>query len=198
MTSCGCQETCCLDSCGAVQPGECASCQENDPGFTCDPALAVDNDGDGFNHYTGDCNDNDPAVNPDAQEVANGIDDNCDGNTDSDLDNDGFTTEDGDCDDNDPYVSPMVPEICADGIDNNCNGMTDADEPATGGAPAGATATTPRPSSTPAPSKTRPTRSTTTATARSMSPAPPAAGGSTLSWRPWRSATPTSSSRCRP
>ncbi len=41
-----------------------------------------DDDGDGFTDYQGDCDDTDPAINPDAQEVCDGVDNNCDGQID--------------------------------------------------------------------------------------------------------------------
>ena len=94
----------------------------------------------------GDCDDDDPEVNPDATEVCNGIDDNCDGIVDEDLlvtvwadeDGDGYgddtavymgcdgedgsAMEGGDCNDLDPDVNPGEFEICGDGIDNDCDG----------------------------------------------------------------------------
>ncbi len=90
---------------------------------------------DGFVPVGGDCDDADPAVNPDAEEdCTNGIDDDCDGEVDEDVDEDGdgVTNCDGDCDDSDPEVNPDAVEVC-DGIDNNCDGavdegFTDADD----------------------------------------------------------------------
>lgn len=73
----------------------------------------------------GDCNDQDPNINPDATEIPNnGIDEDCNGqDAIVDLDNDGFNSDE-DCNDNDPNINPEAPEIC-DGIDNNCDGSID-------------------------------------------------------------------------
>ena len=115
----------------------------------------VDADGDGFNSDE-DCDDSDPAVNPAAQEVCNGVDDDCDGDADIedpdvqgtsswpvDSDGDGFgdpfLSADGcgqpegtadntdDCDDRDADVNPGADELC-DGVDNDCDGDVDADD----------------------------------------------------------------------
>ena len=113
-------------------------------------ALPEDADGDGFTAQQ-DCNDNDPAINPDAEEVCDGVDNNCNGRTDGedatgavawyyDGDSDGFGEDlterfacynpgpfvniAGDCDDTDPNVSPSGVEVC-DGVDQNCDGSID-------------------------------------------------------------------------
>ena len=48
-------------------------------------ALDADDDGDGFDEASGDCDDADPAISPDATEVCDEIDNDCDGDTDGDT-----------------------------------------------------------------------------------------------------------------
>lgn len=95
----------------------------------------------GYSWYAGDCDDNDTAINPLADEIPeNGIDDNCDGNTDIveryiDADGDGYgssnfaaaqgVTNNLDCDDNNAKIHPFTKELI-DGIDNDCD--SDIDE----------------------------------------------------------------------
>jgi len=101
----------------------------------------ADNDGDGWTPQQGDCNDNNPQVNPAAPEICgNGIDDDCDALIDqadsqcpsTDNDNDGWTAQQGDCNDSNPNIYPGAPEICNDGIDNDCDGLVDQQDPQCG------------------------------------------------------------------
>ncbi len=103
---------------------------------TADPTLYVDllaiaaaslddSDGDGFSPSEGDCDDDDPDIHPDAEELCNGIDDDCSGSLpeeEEDRDYDGLRYCEGDCDDDDTDVHPGAEEICDD-KDNDCDGI---------------------------------------------------------------------------
>ncbi len=65
-----------------------------------------DDDGDGISSCDGDCDDGEATVYPGAEEVCDGLDNDCDPKTDElvDQDGDGFSACDDDCDDTDPTV----------------------------------------------------------------------------------------------
>jgi len=116
-----------------------------------DTTESVDADADGF--PTGeDCDDDNAAVNPDAAEVCDGLDNNCDGEADNDAadvatfykdgDGDGYgdssdttaaceapsgyASDSTDCNDALATTNPGADEVC-DGVDNNCDGEADND-----------------------------------------------------------------------
>jgi len=97
-----------------------------------------DKDGDGVDDPQ-DCQPLDPTVYPGANEVCDGVDNDCnagvdDGFKDTDFDgvkdcvdlddDDDGTPDDGDCAPLDPGIHPGVPEKC-DGVDNDCDGEVD-------------------------------------------------------------------------
>ena len=108
----------------------------------------------GYTTDVSDCDDTNAAVNVDADEVCDGLDNDCDGATDDDSaldavtwyrdgDEDGwgnadivevaceqptrFTTEVGDCDDTDAAVNPGAIEVC-NGVDDDCDDGVDDSE----------------------------------------------------------------------
>ncbi len=96
----------------------------------CSGAPAVcgehDSDGDGVTDRAGDCDDDDPEVNPDRPEIPyNGKDDDCDESTsDTDVDGDGYPGGPGgtDCNDRARNIHPDAEEIPGDRIDQDCDG----------------------------------------------------------------------------
>ena len=104
-----------------------------------------DLDGDGYTATTGDCDDGDKSVNPLATEQCNGVDDDCNGQTDDSVTapigtclSDGVCTGPlpngkpvAQCDGKNGYVCSYpagyesVNETLCDGYDNDCDGQTD-------------------------------------------------------------------------
>jgi len=84
-------------------------------------AIDRDGDDDGFTPCDGDCDDSDPAVNPDSAEVCNGIDDDCDASTDEEgdalCDDESVCTTDT-CAGQDGCVNAPLPEgtLCPGGF----------------------------------------------------------------------------------
>ncbi len=170
----------CDDTDAAIHPGAAEMCNAVDD--DCDETIDedvidallwyADGDGDGFgdrgsftmacaqpsgsSENGDDCDDDDAAVSPTAEETCNGIDDDCDALVDAidpglvdgstwydDDDGDGYGDEataiqactqptdtiavGGDCNDAVATISPDGAEIC-DGIDNDCDGLADDDD----------------------------------------------------------------------
>ena len=130
--------------------------QPDDGAATVDFSI-VPLDGDGDGTTTGDlggddCDDTNPDIGPGADEVCDGVDNDCDGLVDADDDDildaiEGHPDEDGDgygddtvtiltcdltdlsdvpgdCNDMDEDVNPSAEEVCGDGLDNDCDGTS--------------------------------------------------------------------------
>ena len=85
----------------------------------------TDADGDGFTPEDGDCDDGDPQTYPGAEELCDGLDNDCDGSLpgdEEDADGDGYPVCAGDCADGNPAVHPGAAEGC-DGLDTDCDGV---------------------------------------------------------------------------
>jgi len=97
-----------------------ASSGNFDLSLTC--VTNEDADGDGYSIADGDCDDNDSAINPGAEDIPNdGIDQDCDGSDAIDVDEDGYLAED-DCDDTNAAINPGATDIPGNGIDEDCDG----------------------------------------------------------------------------
>lgn len=140
-------------------------CDDFNPNVYQNVTVYIDNDMDGFDNGTSticmgatppngysvsslglDCDDFNANANPNASEVCDGYDNNCDGNIDEflgtiyyvDTDNDtygstvsavfcsnpgvGYSTQSGDCNDTDSAINPSATDIAGNGIDEDCNG----------------------------------------------------------------------------
>ncbi len=145
---------------------DAGDCDDNNVQISGPVTYYLDNDGDAFGQNSsaqtlcqnpgvgyvtlgGDCDDSNASINPNATEICDGIDNDCNGLTDDgllfamyyvDADGDGFGDEatgvescsqpqntitiGGDCDDANDQIYPGATEIC-DGIDNDCDGVDD-------------------------------------------------------------------------
>ncbi|MCB9679611.1 MAG: hypothetical protein H6737_31180 [Alphaproteobacteria bacterium] len=141
----------CNDTVAAVNPAANEiTCDSVDNDCSAATPDSPDGDGDGVGMCT-DCNDADPARFPGNPEICDGIDNNCNGQSEegltfvtyyTDLDSDGYgvngtgtsactvlpgATVAGDCNDTPgagSAIHPGATELC-DGIDNDCNGAAD-------------------------------------------------------------------------
>jgi hypothetical protein len=146
----------CDDEDEAFHPGaEESDCSDpND--YNCDGSVSYDDaDGDGWAACE-ECDDSDAEIHPNATEICNEIDDDCDGDIDDDdsgvtgtttwyidYDGDGYGSDDfteaaciategwveddTDCDDTDEDIHPAATEICNE-IDDDCDGDIDDDD----------------------------------------------------------------------
>jgi hypothetical protein len=141
------------DNCPNISNTNQTDIDDDDIGDVCDTCTDVDKDNYGIiTNFSGcsgstilsDCNDDNAAINPDAAEVCDGIDNDCNGQTDEngantyyqDYDGDGYgnstvstqvcsqpqgyVSNNTDCNDSDNKIYPGAIEIC-DGKINNCN-----------------------------------------------------------------------------
>ena len=118
-------------------------------GFGTGPSMAACTQPSGYESNNSDCDDTDSTINPNAAEVCDGIDQDCDGIFDNglpvtlwyaDADADGygsdinsvesciqpsgFLASAGDCNDFDPVINPAGNETC-NGVDDDCDGSID-------------------------------------------------------------------------
>ena len=147
----------CNDENDAFYPGADESDCADPNDYNCDGSVAyADADGDGWAACE-ECNDSDPRVNPDAVEICNEVDDDCDGDVDDDdsgvtgtttwyidYDGDGFGSDEftqdacdqsegwvedsDDCDDSDDAIHPGADEVCNE-LDDDCDDRIDDADP---------------------------------------------------------------------
>ena len=155
-----------LEICDGIDNDCDGDTDDDDASITGQTTAYIDGDSDGWGDVqviscsppsnaiaqSGDCNDGDANVNPDADEVCNTIDDDCDGDIDDadsglinapswydDGDSDGWgdtalgtacvqpvgsVSTPGDCDDSVASTHPTAPELC-NGVDDDCNAQID-------------------------------------------------------------------------
>jgi hypothetical protein len=152
--------------------GTTIDCNDNNPKEHPNQTWYQDADGDGYSNgnmiiqcanpagykiaselkvTSGDCNDSSAAVNPEAVEVCDGVDNNCNAQVDEGISSTPTTCGTGACAStgilqctNGQMVDtctakaaqtegPVGDPTCSDGQDNDCNGLTDAADPKCGG-----------------------------------------------------------------
>jgi hypothetical protein len=134
----------CDDTNAAVYPGAPGDAWYDGVDTDCSGGSDYDKDGDGYDvrgvGAGDDCDDEDPAVHPDAQdEPYDGLVLDCDGSDENDADGDGhdaLAQGGDDCNDADAAVYPGAAEISGDGLDQDCDG-SDLVEDLEGGAKCG-------------------------------------------------------------
>ncbi|MBN2330257.1 MAG: thrombospondin type 3 repeat-containing protein, partial [Candidatus Aenigmarchaeota archaeon] len=121
-----------VDNCPTISNPNQADLDSDGSGDVCDNDI----DGDGTNNSK-DCQMFDPKIHPNAAELCDGVDQDCDNVHDEDFDNDndkyttcytytldGHTTTYNDCNDEDPSINPSATEVCCE-PDMNCDGLRD-------------------------------------------------------------------------
>jgi hypothetical protein len=93
----------------------------------------VDDDGDSFTICQGDCDDTNLQVYPEAPQICDGINNDCNDpnwpnlpSEELDDDGDSYSACEGDCDESNPLIHPGANEVC-NGVDDNCNMLIDDD-----------------------------------------------------------------------